>query len=119
MSYQAFYPSEHSDNHPIPISYNFVLEGKIINLVVVLSDGVQGTRIKMLTEKTLKNLFCWLLDKHVFKVPAQFIKVSYLAEDHLNRFEGYTWSFNPNFDLVEESMLENDRIDFLLRAIKN
>ena len=119
MLYQAFYPSELSDHHPIPVSYRVVLEGKILNLVVVLSDDVLlGTPIKMLNDKTLKNLFCWLLDKHVFKVPAEFIKVSYLVEDHLKRFEGYTWSFNPNFDLVEEPMLEKDRVDFLLKELK-
>lgn len=118
MLYQAFYPSELSDHHPIPISYGFVLEGKILNLVVVLSDDVLGTRIKMLNDKTLKGLFSWLLDKHIFNVPAEFIKVSYLAEDHLKRFEGYTWSFNPNFDLVEEPMLEKARVDFLLKEVK-
>ena len=118
MLYQDFYPSELSDHHPIPISYGFIFEGKILNLVVVLPDGVLGTPIKMLNNKTLKTLFCWLLDKHVFKVPAEFIKVSYLAEDNLKRFEGYAWSLNPNFDLLEEPMLEKDRVNFLLKELK-
>ena len=29
MLYQAFYPSELSDSHPIPISYGIVLEEKL------------------------------------------------------------------------------------------
>jgi len=118
MLYQAFYPSELSDHHPIEFYYGFVLEGKTLNLVVILGDGVRGTRIKMLSDKNLKDLFCWLLDKHILKVPAKFIKASYLAEDHLNRFEGYTWSFEQNFDLVEKPMLEKDRVDFLLKELK-
>ena len=118
MLHEAYYPSEkNADQYPIKVLYGFVQEEKNLNLVVIL-PSIKGTRIGMLNEKTQADFFKFLLDKHVFRGNPHFIKVSYIAEDDVKKFEGYEWSFNQNSQLVKEPSLEFERIEFLLNELK-
>lgn len=98
MLYEAFYPSELSDNHPVKIYYGFVQDDidKDYQLTLVaFYPKLTGTSLFNLSEDIKAGLANFLLQKHVFGVKASFIRVAYLCQ-HLNEneFYGESWGID-------------------------
>ena len=92
MLYEAYYPSEVSNNHPIKIFYGFVQEGFDKNYqltLVVFYPELTGTSLFNLMDKTKAGLANFLLQKHVYGVGASHIKVAFVCE-HVNERDFYT-----------------------------
>ncbi|MEQ6329272.1 hypothetical protein VLF92_13250, partial [Pseudomonas chengduensis] len=82
MLYEAYYPSELSDNHPIKIFYGFVQEGfdKDYQLtLVVFYPKLAGTSLFNLSDEIKAGLANFLLQKHVYGVKASFIRVAFVC----------------------------------------
>ena len=108
MLYEAFYPSELSDNHPQKIFYGFVQEGVDVNFqvtLVVFYPKLMGTSLFNLSDEVKSGLANFLLNKHVFGVGSSFVKVAFVCP-HISKdqFYGECWSVDVFDNFVSEEV---------------
>ncbi|WP_151745280.1 hypothetical protein [Acinetobacter calcoaceticus] len=108
MLYEAFYPSELSDNHPHKIYYGFVQEGSEVNYqitLVVFYPKLMGTSLFNLSDEVKTGLANFLLNKHVYAVGSSFVKVAFVCP-HISedQFYGECWSVDVFDNFVAEEV---------------
>ncbi|MDQ8961557.1 hypothetical protein [Acinetobacter baumannii] len=116
MLYEAYYPSEGSDNHPVQIFYGFVQEGfeKDYQLtLVVFYPKLTGTSLFNLSDEIKAGLANFLLQKHVYGVKASFIRVAFVCP-HLNEQDFYAESWGVDvFENYAQEQIEQRPKKFL------
>lgn len=116
MLYEAYYPSEGSDNHPVKIFYGFVQEGfeKDYQLtLVVFYPKLTGTSLFNLSDEIKAGLANFLLQKHVYGVKASFIRVAFVCP-HLNEQDFYAESWGVDvFENYAQEQIEQRPKKFL------
>ena len=116
MLYEAYYPSEGSDNHPVQIFYGFVQEGfeKDYQLtLVVFYPKLTGTSLFNLSDEIKAGLTNFLLQKHVYGVKASFIRVAFVYP-HLNEQDFYAESWGVDvFENYAQEQIEQRPKKFL------
>lgn len=116
MLYEAYYPSEGSDNHPVQIFYGFVQEGfeKDYQLtLVVFYPKLTGTSLFNLSDEIKAGLANFLLQKHVYGVKASFIRVAFVCP-HLNEQDFYVESWGVDvFENYAQEQIEQRPKKFL------
>jgi hypothetical protein len=114
--YEAYYPSEGSDNHPVQIFYGFVQEGfeKDYQLtLVVFYPKLTGTSLFNLSDEIKAGLANFLLQKHVYGVKASFIRVAFVCP-HLNEQDFYAESWGVDvFENYAQEQIEQRPKKFL------
>ena len=108
MLYEAYYPSEGSNNHPVKIHYGFVQEGfeKDYQLIlVVFYPKLTGTSLFNLSDEIKAGLANFLLQKHVYGVKASFIRVAFVCP-HINEgdFYGESWGVDVFENYAQEQI---------------
>ena len=122
MLYEAYYPSEGSDNHAVQIFYGFVQEGfeKDYQLtLVVFYPKLTGTSLFNLSDEIKAGLANFLLQKHVYGVKASFIRVAFVCP-HLNEkdFYGESWGIDV-FENYAKEQIDKRSKKFLDKVFKN
>ncbi|MDV7627217.1 hypothetical protein ABTH07_16805 [Acinetobacter baumannii] len=116
MLYEAYYPSEGSDNHPVQIFYGFVQEGfeKDYQLtLVVFYPKLTGTSLFNLSDEIKAGLANFLLQKHVYGVKASFIRVAFVCP-YLNEQDFYAESWGVDvFENYAQEQIEQRPKKFL------
>lgn len=116
MLYEAYYPSEGSDNHPVQIFYGFVQEGfeKDYQLtLVVFYPKLTGTSLFNLSDEIKAGLANFLFQKHVYGVKASFIRVAFVCP-HLNEQDFYAESWGVDvFENYAQEQIEQKPKKFL------
>lgn len=107
MLYEAFYPSELSDNHPHKVFYGFVQEDvkeNYQNTLVIFYPKLMGTSLFNLSEEIKSGLANFLLTKHIYGVGVSFLKVAFLCP-HISqdKFYGECWSVDVFNDYIYEA----------------
>ena len=108
MLYDAYYPSDGSDNHPVKVFYGFVEEGSEkdyqLTLVVFCPKSI-GTSLFSLVDETKAGLANFLLKKHVYGVKASFIRVAFVCP-HPNEqdFYGESWGIDVFGNYAQEKI---------------
>ncbi len=122
MLYEAYYPSELSDNRPVKIFYGFVQEGyeKDYQLtLVVFYPYLTGTSLFNLSDKIKAGLANFLLQKHVYGVKASFIRVAFACQ-HLNEKDFYAESWGIDvFENYAKEQIDQRPKKFLDKIFKN
>ncbi|MGQ1258760.1 hypothetical protein ACT4WS_19530 (plasmid) [Acinetobacter baumannii] len=106
MIYEAYYPSEHSDCHPMKVNYGFVQAGhesKYKLTLVMFNPKVAGTALINLSESLKAALVKFLIDKHVYEVPVEFIKVAFIWPSSESILGGHSWEIDVFKEYMEES----------------
>lgn len=122
MLYEAYYPSELSDNHPIKIFYGFVQEDskKDFQLtLVVFYPKLTGTSLFNLSAEIKAGLANFLLQKHVYGVKASLIRVAFVCE-HANEKDFYaeSWAIDV-FDNYAKEQIAKKPKTLLDKVFKN
>lgn len=116
MLYEAYYPSELSDNHPVKIFYGFVQEGFEQDYqltLVVFYPKLTGTSLFNLSDEIKAGLANFLLQKHVYGVKASFIRVAFVCKNiNENDFYAESWGVDV-FDNYAQEQIEQRPKRFL------
>lgn len=114
MLYEAYYPSEFSDKHPVKIFYGFAQADNAKNYeltLVVFYPHLTGTSLFNLSHEIKEGLAYQLLSKHIYDVPVSFLKVAFLCP-HIsgeNQFYGECWSVDVFENYAEEYFEEHSK----------
>lgn len=123
MLHEAYYPSEISGHYPHKVFYAFVQDGFEENYrltLVVFYPKLKGTSLFNLSDTTRDDFVNFLLNKHVFRVDTDTIRIAFITpkNDSNTLFYGEQWTIDILAEMVEMEISKQSFLNKLLKYPK-